>query len=72
MGAKGAEARLEAQTILRVSRPEIIEELRKSKAGRFLGESLGPAAVIVKAGAHAKVVAALAELGLLADELPAE
>lgn len=69
---KGTEARLEAQTILRVSRPEIIEDLRKSKAGRFLGESLGPATVIVKAGAHAKVVAALAELGLLADELQVE
>lgn len=69
---KGTEARLEAQTILRVSRPEIIEELRKSKAGRFLGESLGPATVIIKAGAHAKVVAALAELGLLADELHVE
>ncbi len=69
---KGTEARLESQVILRVSRPEIIEALRKSKAGRFLGESLGPATVIVKAGAHAKVVAALAELGMLTDELHAE
>jgi hypothetical protein len=63
----GTEARVEVQTILRVSRPELLEELHKSKAGRFLGESLGPVTVIVKPGAQAKVLAALAELGLLAE-----
>jgi hypothetical protein len=65
--ASGIEARVETQTILRVSRPEVLEELRKSKAGRFLGETLGPVTVIVKPGAQAKVLAALAELGLLAE-----
>jgi hypothetical protein len=65
--AKGTEARVETQTILRVSRPEVLEELRKSKAGRFLGETLGPVTVIVKPGAQARVLAALAELGLLAE-----
>ena len=64
---KGTEARLETHTILRVSSPEVLEELRKSRAGRFLDESLGPAAVVVKPGAGAKVLAALAELGLLAE-----
>ena len=68
--ANGSEARMEAQTILRVSRPEVLEELRKSKAERFLGETLGPVTVIVKPGAQAKVLAALAELGLLAESLP--
>ncbi|MGB8214308.1 MAG: hypothetical protein WCE68_12190 [Anaerolineales bacterium] len=63
----GTEARVETQTILRVSRPEVLEELRRSKAGRFLGEPLGPVTVIVKPGAQAKVLAALAELGLLAE-----
>jgi hypothetical protein len=63
----GTEARVEIQTVLRVSRPELLEELRKSRAGRFLGEILGPATVIVKPGAHARVLAALAELGLLAE-----
>jgi hypothetical protein len=63
----GTEARVEVQTILRVSRPEVLEELRKSKAGRFLGESLGPVTIIVKSGAQSKVLAALAELGLLAE-----
>jgi hypothetical protein len=63
----GSEARVETQTVLRVSRPEVLEELRKSKAGRFLGEPLGPVTVVVKPGAQAKVLAALAELGLLAE-----
>jgi hypothetical protein len=65
----GTEARVEVQTVLRVNRPEILEELRKSKAGRFIGESLGPVTVIVKTGAQSKVLAALAELGLLAENL---
>jgi hypothetical protein len=68
--ANGSEARVETQTILRVSRPEVLEELRKSKAERFLGETLGPVTVIVKPGAQARVLAALAELGLLAESLP--
>ena len=63
----GTEARVELQTVLRVTRPEVLDELRNSKAGRFLGESLGPVTIIVKPGAHAKVLAALAELGLLAE-----
>lgn len=63
----GTEARVEIQTILRVSRPEVLEELRKSKAGRFLGEALGPVTVVIKPGAQSRVLAALAELGLLAD-----
>ncbi len=68
----GTEARVEIQTVLRVSRPEVLEELRKSKAGRFLGETLGPVTVIVKPGAQSKVLAALAELGLLAEEVHEE
>lgn len=66
----GTEARVEVQSILRVSRPEVLEELRKSKAGRFLGETLGPATIIVKPGAQDRVLAALAEMGLLAEYDP--
>lgn len=66
--ANGTEARAETQVILKVSRPEVLEELRQSKAARFLGEPLGPTSVIIKAGAQAKVMAALAELGLLAED----
>jgi hypothetical protein len=65
--ASGAEARVESLLVLRVSKPEVMEEMRKSKAGKFLGEMLSPTAVIVKSGAIEKVMAALAELGLLAE-----
>jgi hypothetical protein len=64
----GTEARTETQVVLRVRRPEILDELRRSKAARFLDKSLGPTAVSIKNGAQAKVVAALAELGILAQD----
>jgi hypothetical protein len=63
----GTEARVESLFVLRVSRPEIMEEMRGSKAGKFLGELLSPTAVVVKSGAIEKVMAALTELGFLAD-----
>ena len=65
--AKGSEARLESLVVLRVSTPDVLNELRASKAARFLGEILGPTTVIVKDGAQPKVLAALAELGLMAE-----
>jgi hypothetical protein len=64
--AHGTEARVKNLLVLRVARPEIIEDLRKSKAAKFLGEVLSPTAVAIKSGAESKVLAALAELGLLA------
>jgi len=66
--ANGTEARVQTQVVLRVSRPEVLEELLKSKAARFLGEMLGPTTVVIKDGAQSKVLAALAELGLLAED----
>lgn len=70
--ASGPEARVESLLVLRVSKPEVIEEMRKSKAGKFLGELLSPTAVVVKSGAIEKVMAALAELGLLAEVISDE
>jgi hypothetical protein len=65
----GTEARAETQVILRVSRPEVLEELRlRSKAARFLGEALSPTTVIVKSGAIQKVMEAMTELGLLVED----
>ena len=64
----GTEARAETQVVLKVSRPEVLEELRKSKAARFLGEPLGPTTVTVKSGAIQKVMDAITELGLLAED----
>jgi hypothetical protein len=63
----GAEARVQTQVILKVSKPEVLEEMRKSKAAKFLGEALSPTTVIVKSGAIQKVMEALAELGLLTE-----
>jgi hypothetical protein len=68
----GTEARVETQAVLRVSRPEILEEMRKSKAAKYLGEVLSPTAVFVKGGAIQKVMEALTELGLLAEDLTEE
>lgn len=65
--ANGAEARVESLLVLRVRKPEIMEEMRKSKAGKYFGEILSPTAVIVKSGAIQKVLAELAELGVLAE-----
>lgn len=70
--SNGTEARLQTVTVLRVSRPDVLEELRKSKAARFLGEILGPTTIAIQAGATAKVQAALTELGLLAEEISAD
>lgn len=63
----GTEARVETQVVLRVAKPEVLEEMRKSRAGRFLGEILSPTAVIVKSGAIQQVMEALAEIGLFAE-----
>ncbi|MGE5462690.1 MAG: helicase-associated domain-containing protein [Syntrophothermus sp.] len=63
----GTEARVQTQVILKVSKPEVLEEMRKSKASKFLGEVLSPTTVIVKSGAIQKVLEALTELGLLAE-----
>jgi len=65
--AHGTEARVKNLLVLRVNRPEILDEMRKSKAAKFLGDVLSPTAVIIKSGAESKVLAALAELGLLAE-----
>ena len=65
--ANGTEARVQTQVILKVSKPEVLEEMRKSKAAKFLGEVLSPTTMIVKSGAIPKVLEALTELGLLAE-----
>ncbi len=65
--AHGTEARVEKLLVLRVNRPGILDEMRKSKASKFLGEILSPTAVIIKSGAESNVLAALAELGLLSE-----
>jgi hypothetical protein len=65
--ARGVAARVETHPVLRVASPETVDALRKSKAGKFLGEALSPTAVIIKSGAEAKIIEALTELGILAE-----
>jgi hypothetical protein len=69
--AHGTEARIERLLVLRVASPDVLQELRTSRAARFLGDPLGPTTIIVKSGAAEKVLAALADLGCLAtiDEI---
>ncbi len=63
--AHGSQARFQQSTVLRVERPEIIQALRDSRAARFLGDPLGPTAIIVKGDAWQNVMDALAEMGYL-------
>jgi len=63
----GSEVRLERATILRVRTPQILQDLRKSPAARYLGDLLGPTVVTVKSGAADKVLAALVEMGYLGE-----
>jgi len=60
---------MEHVLVLRLRTPEMLKELRASRAARYLGDPLGPTVVIVKAGAWEKVIGALAELGYLQKEI---
>ena len=61
---------MQTQVILKVSKPEILEEVRRSRASKFLGEVLSPTTVIIKSGAVQKVMEVLTELGLLTEVIP--
>ena len=63
----GTEARVETLTVLKVSKPEVLNELRASKAARFLGEIIGPTTVVLQSGAESKVMGILADMGLLTE-----
>ena len=64
---KGTEARFQRLTVLRLASPDLLNTLRTSRVARFLGDPLGPTAVIVQAGAVEKVLAFLAEQGYLGE-----
>jgi hypothetical protein len=61
----GPQAQLESVVVLRVAHPEILAQVRASRAARFLGAPLGPTSIAVKPGARQQVLDALAELGVL-------
>jgi hypothetical protein len=63
----GRQARIHPCVVLRVADPKILQALRNTPAGRFLGDVLGPTVVTVNPGAVEKVRSALARLGYLTD-----
>lgn len=64
---RGTEARIEQAYVLQLSSPDILKQLRASRAARFLGAPLGPTAIIVKPGAREKIIAVLAEMGYIGE-----
>ena len=65
--AHGSEIRTSEAVILRVRDPEILDKLRQSRAARYLGDPLGPTAIIIKTGAAEKVLGALLEMGYFGE-----
>jgi hypothetical protein len=63
----GTQAALEQVKLLRLASPEILAALRKTRAGRFLGEALSPTVVVLKPGGESALHEALAEMGILTD-----
>jgi hypothetical protein len=63
----GSQVRMESLLVLRVRSPEILDALRGSRAARFFGDPLGPAAIAIKPGAWKKVLGVLAEMGYLGE-----
>lgn len=63
----GSEVRIEMTSVLRLGTPELLDKLRASRAARYLGDPLGPTAVIVKLGTEEKVLAVLSEMGLFGE-----
>jgi hypothetical protein len=63
----GTQAAVERAVLLRVSSPEILAALRKTRAARLLGEALNETTVLVRPGMEEQVLSALAEIGYLAE-----
>lgn len=64
---EGQQASLEEVVVLRLASPEILQALRSSPAGRYLGEAFGPTTVTVKPVGIPALRHALAQLGYLSD-----
>lgn len=67
----GAEARGERAMVLRVAEPRVLRALRAHPAcARYLGEAVGPRAVLVAVRDWEKLLAAAARMGLLIEPDP--
>jgi hypothetical protein len=63
----GIQARINPVILLRLSSAEILNELRQTRAGRFLGDVLNPSTVIIKPGGEEIVRTALTEIGYIGE-----
>jgi hypothetical protein len=63
----GTQAQVEPALILRVTSPEIIAALRKTRAARCLGETLNETMVTIRPGMEDQVLSGLAEIGYLTE-----
>ncbi len=63
----GTQALVERAVLLRVTSPDILAALRKTRAARCLGEVLNETTVLVRPGMEEQVLAGLAEIGFLAE-----
>jgi hypothetical protein len=64
----GVQAVLEPAVLLRLAAPEMLAALRKSRAGRYLGEALSPTVIAIKPGGEEAVRQALGDLGYLTED----
>ncbi len=64
----GLQANLEKTTLLRLTSPEILTALRKTRAARFIVENLTATVVTIRPGGEEAIRQALAELGYLSEE----
>jgi hypothetical protein len=63
----GTQALIEQVVLLRVTSPEILAALRKTRAARCLGDALTETTVLIRPGMEEQVLVALAEIGYLAE-----
>jgi hypothetical protein len=63
----GCQVHIQSVSLLRVQNPEILAALRKSRAARYLGETLTPTVVLLKPGSDEIVQRVLLEIGYLGE-----
>jgi hypothetical protein len=65
--ANGTQAAVEKAVLLRLTSPEVLEALKKTRAARFIVEELSPTLVLLREGSQEKVLDALCEIGYLGE-----
>jgi hypothetical protein len=64
---QGVQAGIHPALLLQTSSPEVMQQIMRSAAARFISSQVGPTAAVIQPGAAEKLCAALLDLGLLAD-----